>query len=93
MIIIQNQILSDLAFVDEHLANLCEHVQVVSALPLCDVCGLLHDTPDITWVHVERSRQLEGAPRRPLRRGAMVRDLGPARRLRPRLKYQIESPQ
>jgi hypothetical protein len=93
MTIFQNQRLSDLAFVDEHLANLGEQVQVVSALPLSDVCRLLHDAPDITWVHVERSHQLECAPRRPLRRGTIVLDLGPARRLHPRLKYQIESPQ
>ena len=91
MTIFQNQRLSDLAFVDQHLANLGEHVQVVSALPLCDVCGLLHDAPDITWVHVERSHQLECASRRPLRRGTIVRDLGPVRRLHPRLKYKIES--
>ena len=93
MTIVQNQRISDFAFVTEQRVNLGEHVKGVTAPPLCDVCRLLHDAPDITWVHVERSHQLECAPRRPLRRGTIVLDLGPARRLHPRLKYQIESPQ
>jgi hypothetical protein len=90
--IVQNQRISDLGSVAEHRANLDEHVKVVTAPPLSDVCSLLHDAPDITWVHVERSHQLECASRRPLRRGVKVRDLGPARRLHPRLKYRIGSP-
>ena len=91
MTIVQNQRLSYFTSVAEHPVNLDEHVKVVNALPLCDVCGLLHDAPDITWVHIERSHQLECASRRPLRRSIIVRDVGPARRLHPRLKYRLGS--
>ena len=47
MIIVQNKRLSDLASVVEQRANLDEHVKVVNALLLRDICGLLHDAPDI----------------------------------------------
>ena len=52
MTIVQNQMLRNLASVAEQPASLDEHVKVVSALPLCDVCGLLHDAPDCArWLN------------------------------------------
>ena len=41
MTIVQNQRLNYFTSVAEHPVNLDEHVKVVNALPLRDVCGLL----------------------------------------------------